>query len=145
MDNIYISVDGTDCRIEEPSPFSTAWYSHKFNGPGVRYEVAVSIHNGYVMWANGPYTCGRFPDQNIFNLGLSKMLGNKERVIADSGYSGLKCLKNYPGKPILHSRRIRARNETVNRRFKHFNVLGKRFRHNVRLHSFCFHAVCNLT
>jgi hypothetical protein len=48
-DNIFstITVDGTDFRLNEPTDFSTKWFSHKFKGPGVRYEVAISIKGGY--------------------------------------------------------------------------------------------------
>eukprot|EP00171_Calliarthron_tuberculosum_P023094 IDg23094t1 len=38
-----VSVDGTDCQIAEPRPFNRGWYSHKFKGPGVRYEVGIVI------------------------------------------------------------------------------------------------------
>jgi hypothetical protein len=31
----HVSVDGTDFRIHEPSPFSPRWYSHKFKGAGL--------------------------------------------------------------------------------------------------------------
>jgi hypothetical protein len=41
--NCYISVDGTDCPINEPWPFRPIWYSQKFNGPAVKYEVGVCI------------------------------------------------------------------------------------------------------
>ena len=34
---VFVSIDGTDFRIQEPSPFSSSWYSHKFKGPGVLY------------------------------------------------------------------------------------------------------------
>ena len=27
-----ISLDGTDCPIQEPQEFSSRWYSHKFRG-----------------------------------------------------------------------------------------------------------------
>ena len=30
-----MTVDGVDFLIEEPSNFSSEWYSHKFDGPGV--------------------------------------------------------------------------------------------------------------
>lgn len=46
--NCVMPVDGTDFRIEEPKPFSSGWYSHKFNGPGVRYEVGLAIQRGYI-------------------------------------------------------------------------------------------------
>ena len=47
-----VSVDGTDFRIPQQSPFSSAWFSHKFNGPGLRYEVGVSIIGGSIVWIN---------------------------------------------------------------------------------------------
>jgi len=46
-----VTVDGTDdCPIQEPHPFSTQWYSHKFKGPGLHYELAVCILTGYIVW-----------------------------------------------------------------------------------------------
>ena len=35
-----ICIDGTDVPILEPGSRSLLWWSHKFNGPGVRYKVA---------------------------------------------------------------------------------------------------------
>jgi hypothetical protein len=42
-----VTVDGTDFRINEPTDFSTKWFSHKFKDPGLRYEVAISIKGEY--------------------------------------------------------------------------------------------------
>eukprot|EP00957_Ditylum_brightwellii_P173127 13180079-Ditylum_brightwellii.AAC.1 len=39
------TVDGIGFMICEPTPFSPRWYSHKFNGPGLCYELA--IYRGY--------------------------------------------------------------------------------------------------
>jgi hypothetical protein len=44
-----VTVDGTDFRIYEPTPFSPMWYSHKYKGPGLRYEVALSIRGGDIV------------------------------------------------------------------------------------------------
>eukprot|EP00957_Ditylum_brightwellii_P210238 15364715-Ditylum_brightwellii.AAC.1 len=41
-----MSVDGTDCPINEPWSFEKKWYYQKFNGPAVKYEVGSSIKNG---------------------------------------------------------------------------------------------------
>ena len=41
VDNCWISLDGTDFRIQEPTPFDPKWFSHKFKGPGLRYEIGV--------------------------------------------------------------------------------------------------------
>ena len=57
-----LSLDATDCRIQEPTPFSTKWYSHKFKGPGLRYEVALTIKNGEIAWLNERFPCGSHPD-----------------------------------------------------------------------------------
>ena len=38
-----VSVDGTDFCIQQPRPFNKMWYSHKFNGPVLRYGVAISV------------------------------------------------------------------------------------------------------
>jgi hypothetical protein len=44
-----VSVDGTDFQINEPTPFSKGYYSHKFNGPGLRYEIALNIMTGDIV------------------------------------------------------------------------------------------------
>ena len=38
-----MTVDGTDYEIYQPALFSKHWYSHKFNGPAIKYEIGVSI------------------------------------------------------------------------------------------------------
>ena len=88
-----VTVDGTDFCIYEPTPFWSIWRSHKFNGPGLRYEVAVCIQTGDIVWINGPFPCGRYPDLNIFCLGLKHMLLEWEMVEADGGYRDEKVKK----------------------------------------------------
>ena len=68
-------------------------------------------------------------------------------MIADSGYQDERCQTptgSISATEKLHST-VRARQETVNKRLKQFFVLSHRFRHNIALHSSCFHAVRNLT
>lgn len=83
-----MTVDGTDFRIEQPTEFSKRWYSHKFKGPGLRYEVALSILGGDIVWTNGPFPCGSWPDISIFRAGLIDELRPMEMVEADKGYRG---------------------------------------------------------
>ena len=53
----FVSHHGTDFEmIYEPSRFDRKWFSHKFHGPGLRYEVGLSIFTGEV---NGGVSCGR--------------------------------------------------------------------------------------
>ncbi len=70
-----------------------------------------------------------------------------EQVVADGGYKDIACEK-YPKDGEMWSgfhAMARARHLTVNRRFKQFSVIDERFRHELSLHSTCFHAVANLT
>ena len=83
-----LSVDGIDFVIQEPSDFSSGWYSHKSNGPGLRYKIAVSIVGGNICWTNGPFPAGKINDLSIFRRGLMKRLGPNEFVEADRGYEG---------------------------------------------------------
>ena len=61
---VRVSIDGTDCRIEEPSPFDEKWFSHKFKGPGVRYEIGIAV-NGNIVWVHGGFLCGEWTDLKI--------------------------------------------------------------------------------
>ena len=80
-----MSVDGTDFRIPNRG---RAFYSHKFKKSGLRYEVAVCIKTGKIVWINGPFQCGCFPDITIFQDALMHELLEGERVEADDGYIG---------------------------------------------------------
>jgi len=60
-----MTVDGTDCMIEEPVPFSPKWYSHKFHGPGVRYKIGAGVQTGWIVWVNGPFPCGEWSDRSL--------------------------------------------------------------------------------
>jgi hypothetical protein len=61
-----VSVDGTDFRINQPTPFWKGWYSHKFKSAGVHYEVAISIQSGDILWIHAQLPCGKFLDLTIF-------------------------------------------------------------------------------
>jgi hypothetical protein len=138
---MYASVDGVDMRIREPSPFNRRWYSHKFHGPGLRYEVGVSIISGKIVWVSGPFPAG-IPDLVIFRGGLKLMLDNGEQVVADKGYRG---------EVACHIERnhitgiIRARHETVNARLKMWNCLQATWRHDLQKHILAFNSIAIVT
>jgi hypothetical protein len=150
-----ISVDGTDFKIYEPTPFSSKWWSHKFNGPGLRYEIGVCIQTGWIVWVNGPFPCGSFPDLKIAKQNLFHELDRGEKVICDRGYKLGGRYVDFPRYrrgsvlarlPINRMKtKVRARHETCNKRLKQFGVLEKRFRHRLELHSTYFNAVTNIT
>lgn len=62
----WVTVDGIDVDIEYPSLFLTHWWSHETNNGGLRYEVAVTLMEGFIVWVIGPYPAGSFPDVKIF-------------------------------------------------------------------------------
>jgi hypothetical protein len=74
-------VDGIDCRIREPRKIpSTEWYSHKFGGPGLTYELGIAIHQQKLVWIRGPERSGKGDLQNFrAQNGLkSKIPGGKK-------------------------------------------------------------------
>jgi hypothetical protein len=78
------SVDGNDFRVETPSGLGRKYYSHKLKKSGLRYEVAISIQARDIVWINGPFPCGKWPDIKIFRKDLIKMIQFGEAVEADT-------------------------------------------------------------
>ena len=66
-----MSVDGTDVPIPERGP---DWYSYKFRGSGLRYEVALGIKTGDICWMSGPHQPGKLNDLEIFHKSLRSWL-----------------------------------------------------------------------
>lgn len=153
-----ISIDGTHCRTSEPRTHpSTRHCSHKSNGPGLAYELALAIHSNQLVWINGGFmpadhdlTIYRKPD------GLKqKMVRDQpgKRAIADEGYRGepgtISTRNDFDSDELRRfKRRVKARQETFNRRIKVFGVLAERFRHvgerRVECHKLAFTAACIL-
>ena len=144
-----VTVDGTDFQIYEPTPFSTEWYSHKFDGPGLRYEIGVAIKTGDIVWFNGPFPCGSHNDLKIFRRNMKLMLGPGEMVIADRGYIGdEKVVTPDNFKNARHKKAMgiaRARHETINGRLKNWGILKQIFRHHRNKHHIVFKCILVLT
>ena len=141
------SVHGTDCPINEPSPYSRAWNSRLINSAGLRYEIAVSVEKAKTVSVNGPWPTGTYNDLKIFRNGIRKNLLPDELVIEDRGYSDSRCIQppgNYHPRNRIYTK-IRSRHEILNKRLKHFGVLNQRFRHKISFHGVCFRAVSNIT
>ena len=69
LDEVFIiSVDGIHCRIYEPriEP-STKWFSHKFHGPGLVYELGIAIFHNQIVSIKGPFPASR-NDWTIFSI-----------------------------------------------------------------------------
>ena len=150
-----ITVDGTHCKIEEPTFESFTenkkYYSHKFHSAGLDYEVALSIFEPRCVWIAGPYPAGK-NDITIFRHKLKEtMLNAREfngvdyRGLADRGYRGEPELLSVPNSADTEAvrefkGRALSRQETFNARLKCFDCVDERFRHGVEKHSQCFRA-----
>jgi hypothetical protein len=139
------TVNATDCRIYESNPFKRKWISHKFRKAELRYEVAVCIKTGDIVWIKGPFPCGRWPDLKKMRQELMKMLGLGKMVEADLGYCGepqfVRLLSLYVSRSDGHAKKkARTHHETINKRLKDFSCLSKTFWHEQRLHRHCFLA-----
>ena len=127
--------------------------SHKFNKKsGLRYEVAVDILRGFIVWIRGPFPAGAWPDISIFRHALKDHLDTHERVEADDGYRDESPGKvTYPASftnPTENEamqQRVRNRQETVNKRFKQWEILAMQYRHDICDHAHVFRAIVVLT
>ena len=145
-----MGVDGTDFQIQNAG---RRFYSHKYKKSGLRYEVATSLINGDLVWINGPYECGKWPDISIFRNSLLSHLTEGERVEADDGYIGecpryVKCPGHITADPTTSSMQadIRKRHETINKRFKQWGILKQVFRSKkLHTHGKVFRAVAITT
>lgn len=81
-----MSVNAKDDHIQEPGSFSPRWYSYKPNHAGLRYEVAVSIYNGQIVWVNKPFRSGEMNDGHIFGQDLKLLMSQNEEAVTDDSY-----------------------------------------------------------
>lgn len=149
-----LSVDGLDCMVNEPWPFDEKWYSQKFNGPAVKYEIAVCIKTGYIVWLNGPFVASA-SDATICINGLIPLLADDEGLKVDAGYRGHDKFKRPETANSRDGRKqksvVRGRHENVNSRLKIFDVLNIPFRHlqprskMMEKHGKCFEAIVVVT
>ena len=140
-----LSVDGVDFPIQEPVPFSPVWYSHKFKGPGLRYEVGVCIQTGWLCWLNGSYPAGKFNDLEIFQLTLKNDLADGEKVEADAVYLDTSCRvpNDFEGNGAWATMKanVRARHENINACLKRFKILNSCFLSSKHRHYLVVQAV----
>lgn len=135
-----VSLDGTDFRIREPIPFNKKWFSHKFKGPGIRYEIGVSISHGDIVWASGGFPCGEWTDLKIA-CDLYVHIAKNEITLADKGY---RFHRSFRTPRTAGEKRVLARHETLNGRLKNFEALSTRYRHSLKKHPMIFHAIVNI-
>ena len=143
---MYVSVDGTDVRLQEPTPFNRLWYSHKFRAADLRYEMGVSLVSGETVWLYGPFPDGLHNDQSILNRNLVGRLDENEKVLGDRGYRSPRIVHSLGASNEKERREklLRAYHEQINGKIKSFSSISQRWRHELHKHSTCMFAVVNI-
>ena len=124
--------------------------SHKFAGKcALRYELGVDIIDGNLVWLEVPFPAGKFTDIPIFWHTRIHHLNPLARVVADDGYVWeaswkVKCpwtRIDSPDNRAMQSN-VRSRHETLNGRFKFWEILKQPFRHDIiTQHGIVFWAI----
>jgi len=117
---LYVSLDGVDCRIREPTEFSPKWWSHKINGPGLRYEIGLNMQTGDIVWVYGGLPCGQYSDLRLARECYVRAVGEGELTLADDTYKDRRFFI-YPSAfpdTVASQKAFMTRHETVNRRLK---------------------------
>lgn len=143
------------------------YYSHKFDGCALKWEIGVAVHIPQIVHLAGPFRGGKH-DSSIYkgeedecDKELRLKLGVLEKYesleskipdgkfgIADGCYEGGKKLAlpcNGDSKELKKFKsRARCRHESVNGRMCKFNAIGHCFRHSIQKQKITFEAVAVL-
>jgi hypothetical protein len=150
---IALTVDGVHFRTAEQcrKQPSSAWYSHKHNGPGLTYELGIAIRQNKLVWINGPFRASTH-DMAVFKKpdGLWSRIPQGKKALGDSGYKGV--TESIAIRDDMDSREVKefkrralARHETFNGRIKTFSILDNKFRHSLEKHQTVMEAICVIT
>lgn len=142
-------------KIGEPIPFNKKWKSPKQQGASLKYEIAISIYSGDIVWIYGLHNGGKH-DYSVLKEKLMKFLGAGEMLEADAGYGyhgdayvsdRIVCSQDDFGSEEERREKseLRARHESCNRRFKQWGILKQQFRNNKKKHAMVFYAIAVMT
>lgn len=156
VDEIYaVSADGIDFKLWERKHhrynIDPAACSHKFKACAAKYLIALSIQSAKCVLVSGPYPGGMSDLDMMRASGLQELLSEKEKIaMLDRGFRSKDPNESkfhaYPDEiddPELHKfkSRCRLRQETFNRRLRHFTILLNTFVYGFDKHKIAFEAV----
>ncbi len=147
-----MSYDNRQHRLLHPAEGGRQEGSHKYAGKSaLRYELGIDILKGNLVWVEGPYPAGAWPDIKINLNSLASHLPPDKRVEANNDYVGhpdkIKCPNNdsNPERNLGMQSAARSRHETFNGRLKNWGILETTYRHNIGLHGRVFTACAVIT
>ena len=161
LENVTFILDGTECRIAKPVDRveDYAWFSPKHSMHAVKYEVAVSLSTGRIMWIAGGIPAAYHDSTLIRSSGLLQSIPEGERGIADAGYLGVDSriltilrtqqedeVVGFTADEWLYNRSVaslRIEVERVNGRLKRFQALVFSRIRNRYDHARIFHVLAN--
>jgi hypothetical protein len=65
-----------------------SFFSHKTNGPALKYEVGIFIQTSDINWVNGPFKSGKWNGIKLYRRYLKGALGSGEMIEAYRGFGG---------------------------------------------------------
>jgi len=148
------SVDGVQCRFHEMKHLHLSkdpgLFAHKFNGPGLGYELALSLFEDKLVWLKGPYRPGEFNDRSMFESELRGKIPAGKKVVADGGYRKkggdpkVSTTNAHDSRELRKFKaRAKSRQENFHSRIKRFEAVNCGvFNHGIDEHQICFEAIC---
>jgi len=150
LTDFIVSVDGTHCNFPEPKHATLSkdprYFSHKHNGAGLAYELALHLFKSELVWLKGPIPAGT-SDLAIYKSELKGKIPAGKKVITDRGYNDQKDPRlaqpnSHDSKDLKEFKaRARMHQEIFNGCMKRFHCLKDPFRHGQDQHGQCFVAV----
>lgn len=153
-----LSTDGVDFKLWERQhptyPVDTKAMSHKFRACAAKYIIVLSVFRSKCLFIEGPFRGGKHDLTMFKESGLMRKLETSNKIcIADRGFRSKRpCERENFGLPdYMDSKelnnfksRARLRQETYNRRLKHFECLAGTFKNGFLKHGIALRAVAVL-
>lgn len=124
-------------------------FAFKFNGPGLGYELALSLFSSDLVWLKGPYPPGAISERAHYENDLHQKIPDGKKAISDGGFGKAGDTKLSTSNPHderdlrKFKGRAKARQEAFHSRLKRFESIScGTFRHGMDCHRICFEAIC---
>jgi hypothetical protein len=149
-----MALDVTECPVHQPLDYEEQkkFYSGKAGTHTVKYELAVEVHTGLLVWFQGPYYGATHDLTIVRQSGILDFLLPSEFILADKAYVGehklVTAFKN-PSTPdehainsIFYAQRTIVENSF--QRFKSFQFTQQHWRHGIELHFIAMKALAQI-
>jgi len=145
-----MTVDGTHCKVNEPShpecSMDEKCFSHKHKNSGMSYELGIHLFESKLIWMNGPFPAGRNDNGNFSQGGLkAKLISIQKKALGDKGHNGhpeaCSTYNAFDDAAVKKFKsRAQMRHEQFNGMLKEFSCLDNCFRHGEEMFKVCFEA-----